>query len=80
MRGRLEAWGLERRDVAGCAGCFYGGGGCSVTGALLLGASLQEQQCPVSARGQASISQEVSSVVCGIVNFQRQLQSRPQKI
>lgn len=64
----------------GVLGASCGGGGCCVTGALLLGASLQEQQCPVSARGQASISQEVSSVVYGIVNFQRQLQSRPQKI
>lgn len=57
-----------------------GVGGCCVTGTLLLGASLQKQQCPVSAWGQASISQEVSSVVYGIVSFQRQLQSRPQKI
>ena len=81
VRGRLAAWGLERWDVAGCVlGVSWGGGGRCVIGTLLLGASLQKQQCPVSVWGQASISQGVSSVVYGTVSFQRQLQFGPQKI
>ena len=66
--------------LVACWVCPVGGWGMLCHWYPPVGASLQKQQCPVSAWGQASISQEVSSVVYGTVSFQRQLQFGPQKI